>query len=424
MSSKLFIVIRKEYLERVRTRAFALGTALGPILIALMMFGPHLLAERTGPEQQTILIVDPGEGTASAALEEMLQGAAAMQGDNFALDVSFERPGSGFDEEAWREDLDARVKSDELDGYVILAPNFMRTGRATYYGETLSGAIGMQALEGYLDQVVQEERMSKLGIGAADLADVLRGAQLERRTIGVDEQQDLQSRALVGIAMIMLLYMMMVLYGQFTMSAVIEDKSTRVVEVMLASVTPNQLMVGKVVGQGLVGFTQFVIWAVAGAVFSRFGGQVMGMDLDFGQIDAELWGWFGVFFVLGFLMYSALYAGVGALCSSMQDAQNYQFPITALIVLPMLMLTVAMQAPDSGAAMVLSLIPLFTPILMFIRIVVGDPDLWQVLLSVALLAGTVFLLLKVAGKLFRMSILHFGKAPSWAEVLRMLRAPD
>lgn len=424
MNSKLFIIVRKEYLERVRTRAFVLGTALGPLLIALMMFGPHLLAERTGPERQTIVIVDPGDGIASTQLEEMLRGAAAMQGENFPLVVSFERPEGIFDEDAVREVLDGRVEIDEIDAYVILAQNFMRTGRATYYGETLSGAIGVQALENYLDQVVQEQRMRGLGIAAADLADVLRGAQLERRTIGVDEEQDLQSRALVGIAMIMMLYMMMVLYGQFTMSAVIEDKSTRVVEVMLASVTPSQLMVGKVVGQGLVGFTQFVIWAAAGGLFSNFGGQVAGMDLDFGQIDAALWGWFGVFFVLGFLMYSALYAGVGALCSSMQDAQNYQFPITALIVLPMLLLSVAMQAPDSGPAMVLSMIPLFTPILMFIRVVVGDPALWQVLLSIVLLAGTVALLLRVAGKLFRMSILHFGKAPSWAEVFRMLRAPD
>ena len=256
----------------------------------------------------------------------------------------------------------------------------------------------------------------------------IRNGMLEGRLyfqlVGGGEQASLEGRLLMGIAMIMLLYFMMIFYGQFTMTAVIEDTSTRVVEVMLASVTPTQLMMGKVIGQGLVGFTQFVAWMAATAAFSTIGGSVAGMELDLSQVGLELWAWFGVFFVLGFLLYSSLYAGVGALCSSLQDAQQYQGPITMLIVLPMLLLQVAIQAPDSGVSLALSLFPLFTPILMFIRIVIGDPALWQVVLSIVLLLATVVFLLRLSGKLFRLSILNFGKAPGWKEVLRMLSRPE
>ena len=424
MNGKLWIVIRKEYLERVRTRSFALGTALGPILIALLMFGPAMLAERTGPERQTIAVVDPGEGAATARLRTMVDTAATAQGETFPLTLRYQEVDADFDEPAVRAELDAEVESDAIDGYVVLGGDFLESGKAVYYGKSLSGVVGIEILENLLDQVVQQERMQRLGIAAGELAEVLRGAELEMRSVGTDDERSLESRLLMGIAMIMLLYFMMIFYGQFTMTAVIEDKSTRVVEVMLASVTPTQLMMGKVLGQGLVGFTQFAIWVAAGAAFSNFGGQVAGIELDVGSIDADLWLWFGVFFVLGFLLYSSLYAGVGAVCSSLQDSQQYQGPITMLIVLPMLLLQVAIQAPDSGAAMVLSLIPLFTPILMFIRIVIGDPDLWQIALSIVLLGATVLFMLRLTGKLFRLSILNFGKAPGWGQIVRMLRAAD
>lgn len=426
MNEKLGLVIKKEYLERVRSRAFVIGTALGPILIAIMMFGPALLADNTDDAKQRLVVVDPGDGLASEKLGEALDMARSREGDSFPFDVTFESVPADFDEAAKREELDGRVqaKNAAIDGYVILNGRFMQNGRGTYYSETLSGAIGIRRLEALMDQVIQETRLAELGISAADVAQVMRGATLETRAIGDDGGQNIQQRLLLAITMIMLLYMMMILYGQFTMSAVIEDKASRVVEVMLASVTPNQLMIGKVLGQGAVGFTQFVIWGAAGTLFTQFGGRIAGVDIDLGSAGVEAWGWFGIFFVLGFLMYSAMYAGVGALCTSMQDAQNYQFPVMAMVIIPMLMLGVAMESPDASPVVVMSLIPFFTPILMFIRVMVGDPALWQVVLSIVLLAVTVLVMMRVAGKLFRMSILHFGKAPSWSEVFRMLRAPD
>lgn len=422
MNGKLAIVLRKEYLERVRTKSFVIGTVLGPILIAAMMFGPAFLADRTEAEHMDVAIFDLGSGEASQRIVEAVESSASAVGDGFPLAVTLHTEAAGLD--SARVVLDAQVSADEIGGYLVLSEDFLESGQAIYYGERLSGVVGVEVLEGVLDRVVQRERMAELGIAAADLATVLKGADLELRAVGSEEEGNLEGRFLMGISMIMLLYFMMIFYGQFTMNAVIEDKSSRVVEVMLASITPTQLMLGKILGQGLVGVTQFAVWVSAGVAFSSFGGSISGMDFEIGQVGIDLWIWFGVFFVLGYLVYSSLYAGVGALCSSMQDAQQYQGPITMLIVVPMLLLQVILRNPDSTMSVGLSLFPLFTPMLMFIRVVLGKPDTWQLIASVAILVLTVWVLMRGAGKLFRLSILKFGRAPSWKEIIALLGSSE
>jgi len=425
--NKLLIVIRKEYLLRVRTRSFVIGTVLGPILIAAIIFGPAILAERTEISQQDVAVVDESGGRAFDVLQGLVQGAQAEAKTEQPQPLRLERHvlDSVADEDEIRANLAQRVEAGEIDGYLILASDFLESGRCTYYGEQLSGVIGVEVLKNVLDQAIRQRRMEQLGIQASQLAQVMRGADLELRHIGDEAgEKGLESRLIVGIAMIMGLYFMIIFYGQFTMQAVIEDKSSRVVEVMLASVTPTQLMTGKIVGQGLVGLTQFVLWLIFAAFLATVGGRIAELDLQLGLIGPDLWLYFGLFFLLGYFLYSTIYAGVGALCSSTQDAQQFAGPITMLIVLPMLMLQVAFRNPDADVATGMSLFPLFTPILMFIRIVVGKPPMWQIFLSIVLLAGSALLMARVAGKLFRLSILDFGKAPSWGQIVKLLRTPD
>lgn len=426
---KLGIIIQKEYLGRVKTRAFVLGTVLGPIGIALLMFGPALLAERTEVQHQDIQIVDPGsEGAYEriAAMVQTMRQAREAEGETLPLTISrADMAAFGDGIEAMRDSLSRRVRGEEVDGYVILSEDFLESGDATYYGQQLSGVVAVEVLENVLDRVVQQERMREVGVEAADLARIVAGADLALRSIDDREEEgSLEGRMLAGIALIMLLYFMMIFYGQFTMQAVIEDKSSRVVEVMLASVTPTELMAGKVLGQGLVGFTQFVVWGGFAALFSQVGGDVGGFEVNVGLISLDLWLYFGIFFVFGFLIYSLLYAGVGAVCTSPQDAQQFQGVITMMIVLPLLLLQVAIRNPDSSLSTGLSLFPLFTPILMFIRVVVGKPAVWEIVTSIGLMAATTFFAFRLTGKLFRLSLLHFGKAPGWKELVRLLRTPE
>jgi ABC-2 type transport system permease protein len=193
---------------------------------------------------------------------------------------------------------------------------------------------------------------------------------------------------------------------------------------MLASVSPSQLMMGKIIGQGLVGLTQLAIWAVCAMTLAGQSARFLPEGVNLSFLTPMLWVYFLLFFALGYVLYSSLYAAAGALCNTLQDAQQIVWPITIFVVIPVALLQVVMQDPDATHNIVLSLIPVFTPILMFMRIVIGNPPLWQIGLSLLLLASTVLLMFQVTGKLFRLGILMYGKAPTWAQIMRMLRVAD
>ena len=239
---------------------------------------------------------------------------------------------------------------------------------------------------------------------------------------GVQEKQNEEATFIVAIALIMIIYIMVLMYGNHTLTAVIEEKSSRMVEVLLASVSPGNLMLGKVLGIGLAGLTQFGVWTVAFFVMSQQGVSVGGLSLDVHFLTPVILVSFVMFFLLGFFLYATLYAGIGAMCNSVQDSQQFHGPLTMGLVLPMLLLSLVLRAPDSTVSVVLSLVPLFSPVLMFMRVCVETPPLWQILTSWVLLAVSIWLSARLAGKLFRMGILMYGTSPTWASLMKVLRA--
>lgn len=210
------------------------------------------------------------------------------------------------------------------------------------------------------------------------------------------------------------------------MRGVLEEKSNRVMEVLLGSLSPEQLMTGKIVGIGLVGLTQVSFYVVTVQLvrflaLNKFG-FLGGLSTEvIGVLDAftpfKLF-FFLVFFVLGFFMYTALFAAVGAVCNSEQEAQNLQGPVIMCLVIPMVATFFFVTSPDSMIATVVSLIPLFTPMVMFMRISVLTPPAWQIALSLLLLGGTIWLFFRAAAKVFRLGILMYGKRPSVREIWR------
>ena len=178
------------------------------------------------------------------------------------------------------------------------------------------------------------------------------------------------------------------------------------------------------VGIGGAGLTQVAIWVAVLVYMAGQGISVAGLSFDASFLTPMILGSFVVFFVLGFLLFSMMYAGVGALCNTIQEAQPFATPIMMFVVIPMLLLSMVLRAPSSTLATVLSLIPMFSPVLMFIRVCLSSPPLWQVLLSWVLMSATIWLMSRAAGKLFRVGILMNGSAPSWATLIRTLRQPD
>lgn len=445
---KLLLIARKEYLERVRTRAFMVGTILGPIGMIALMVGPSFLAHKSGVGERKLVVIDQSSDGIVSALQAELARESAKEpapaggdveqrgakrrgergrGSDMAARSHIEAipyAGNPSDLDAAQADLAPKVKQRTYDGYLVLPPNILDAGQATFYGDDLSSVVWLDVVEGALERVLAQRRLANLGLDQAELARITRGVDVQKLSLDQQKQGSLELRMVAGFVMIMMLYIMILMYGQYSLTGVIEDKTSRVVEVMLASVSPSQLMMGKLIGNGLVGVTQFAIWGLFAFAAAGQATRFVPENVNLAFLTPALWAYFVVFFVLGYILYSSLYAAAGALCNTLQDAQQIVWPITIFVVIPVALLQVVIQDPDATHNVVLSLIPFFTPILMFMRIVMGKPPLWQPALGIVLLLLTVLLMSRVTGKLFRLGILMYGKSPTWGQIMKMLREAD
>jgi len=415
--SKILTVIRKEYLERVRSKSFLIGTLLGPAIMSMFILVPVLIADKGGDDARTVGVVDP-----SGLYFESLDEAVADNGDDNVQLVLM--GGTGTTEEALT-DMKQAILAEKINSGVLIAPDFIDSKKATFYSKSVSAMVLRdEVLRPALNRVLREDRFAE-----AQVPDTL-FAYLAASTVwssiavtpeGGEEEQDEEVGFIMAIALIMVIYMMVLMYGSHTLTAVIEEKSSRMVEVLLASVSPGDLMLGKVMGIGLAGLTQFTIWSAALFLISQQGVSVGGVSLDTAFLTPVILINFIVFFLLGFFLYATLYAGIGAMCNTVQDSQQFNFPLLMGLVVPMMLLSLILRSPDSTLAVVLSLFPLFSPVIMFMRVCVETPPFWQIGLSWLLMLGSIWLAARAAGKLFRMGILMYGAAPTWATLLKVLR---
>ena len=339
--------------------------------------------------------------------------------------MKLELIGTGAVEEALTE-MKESILDESIHSGILIAVDFLDSGRATFYNKSVSAAVMRdEVLRPALNRVLREERFA-----AAHVPDTL-FAYLAARTVwssigvtaeGGEEEQDEDVGIIMAIVLIMIIYIMVIMYGSHTLTAVIEEKSSRMVEVLLASIAPGDLMLGKVMGIGLAGLTQFAIWSAALFALSQRGISVGEFSMDTAFLTPVILINFIVFFVLGFFLYATLYAGIGAMCNTIQDSQQFHTPLVMGLVIPMMMLSLVMRSPDSTVSVVLSLIPMFSPVIMFMRVCVETPPVWQIGLSWALMMGSIWLAARIAGKLFRMGILMYGASPTWATLIKVIRS--
>jgi ABC-2 type transport system permease protein len=221
--------------------------------------------------------------------------------------------------------------------------------------------------------------------------------------------------------MVMLLYVNVLVYGFAVMRSIIEEKSSRILEVLLSSVTAKQLLAGKIIGVGAVGLTQVAIWLAIAGAFSLIGLSSTGSALANVHIPVIGVVAFGVYFVLGYFLYSTMYAALGSMVNSDQEAQQVQWPAMLPIIFAIVMATPVLQHPNSQLAFWASLFPFFTPILMFVRIMAETPPIWQILLSIVLMLLTTWGLLGLSSRIYRVGILMYGKRPTLPELRKWLR---
>lgn len=424
--AKMFTIMRREFVSRVKTKGFIIGTIILPVFIIVMTIVPGWLASRTSDQKRTVYVIDQ-TGEIFNSFEQKLD-AKNDKGERLYelrnVQVAPE------DLESNKAAFNLMIENGELDYYLIIPADVDSANSATIFGKSVSNFRGFDAIRNALSNAVVDRRFTHSAFDPEQIRRLMTRVDLVTKKASADgeKEESILGTLMIAWVLVFFLYMAVILYGQVIMRSVIEEKTSRVVESVISSIKPFYLMAGKVLGVGGVGLLQFLIWAAAAGAASLYGAGMAGMLTGNAEaasaiptIPLSVLGYFVLFFVLGYFLYATLYAGVGSLVNSDQEAQQFAMPITMMIVIPLIVLWNIIGNPDGQMAMIFSFIPFFAPLVMFARIVVQTPPLWQILAVVAILVSTILGTIWLVGKIFRVGVLMYGKRPTLPEIVKWLR---
>lgn len=408
MSATMWAVLKREYLQRVRSKWFIAATLGAPIIFLGLMIIPALMASESVENERRIAVIDE---------TGILFQAAAPGISEVGFDAALA--------ETPIDSLRAQVERGDLGAYMILDDETLARGAITFVAEKQPSSIRAFGLR---QVVVQTALAIRMQDDLADVAGLLAGGEFDLEVLGNSQSfEDVTFiQAYLGA---FFLYMSLLLFAIQVMRSVLEEKRDKVVEIIVSAMRPADLMLGKILGVGLVGLTQLGIWIGSAILIYQSGLPAMmklNPEANFEMIRAAIpgMGYVGLlllYFLGGYFMYSSLYAAVGAMCSTDEEAQQAQFPVIMLLVVPIVFVTGVIQDPDSTLSVGLSFVPFFTPILMFARAVAGGAAAWEVAASAVLMAVTVVAIAWLAGRIYKVGILMTGKRPTLPELVRWVR---
>ena len=411
---KIFAIIRREFVERVRQRWFWIMALLGPVFFGALFILPTLLIGKSSLKH--IAVID---GTTSGFGAMVVQ-----QLDTTKLRAVRVLPGARV-----IDSLTQAVSDKEVDGFLILTDAVVDSGKAEYRASNVSSFTTIGALEGTLQRLASTVRLQQEGVDPRAIQRAHVNIDLTTlkisggKTTGESAAQSFSLAYFMGI----ILYMAILLYGINVMSSVLEEKTTRIVEVLISSVKPFQLMLGKVIGVGAVSLFQFLIWGISGRlIFSQrhlLGADMGGADQVFQvpHVTGSTAVVFLAYFIGGFMLYSAMFAAVGAMSSNEQEARQAQQPVSMLLVVSFISMFGMLNDPGSTFAVTLSLIPFTSPIAMPVRWAAGNLPVSEIVLSLAILAVSIMGVTWIAARIYRVGILMTGKRPNVKELIRWVR---
>lgn len=443
MKSKIFIIIRHEFLAKVKSKGFILSTFLAPVGMMMLIVVPivvALLASDT--TKKSIAIVD--------------------QNTEVSKQLVHSDPSTYFNSTLSIDSLQSLVKESKIDGYIVIPTTIDSLKTIQYFSNTAGSLTQVESIENSLEKTVRNVRMKQSGIDSTVLKDINAKITVDVKKISTKGIENYQTKELAAIGYVagMLIYIMILLYGMYVSRGVIEEKANRIVEVMASSVTPFQLMLGKIIGIGSVGLFQILLWIsmvlvlgiVIPLVLALIPGmtvtpspemvsalsqsKMQGMNGMMGATPSVLTPSIGGFqiptispllvfvflgnFVVGYFMYSSLFAGVGAAVDQESDAQQLQGPIMIPIIIPVLLMMNVVMDPNGTMSVILSLIPFFSPTLMVVRVAVSEVPVWQIIASYVGMIAMFFVFVKGAAKIYRIGILMYGKKVTLGEMFKWI----
>lgn len=433
---KVIAVIRREFMVRVRTRAFVISTVLGPVLMGMLFVLPMLLESRDrAPKRIVVLDAASGDfgGRVAEALTSARRGTGPEASPRYRVESVMAAEGSTAPLDTLIPHLGVKdAGPDALVGVVVVTDSVIETGRLHYYGSNVGSLSEMGDLQRILRQAVIAERLSRSGVDVSVLAAATAPVSLETSRVsnGQASGESGESSFMLAYVMSFLLYFALIIYGIQVMGSVVEEKTNRIMEILVSSLSPFELMLGKVIGVGSVALLQLGIWTGTAKVLATQRVAIAGllgaspsdaMSMPIPSISGGLLAVYLSFFVLGFFLYSAAYAAVAATVSTQQEAQQAAMPITLCIVVGLMLMFGLLDEPNGTLARTMSMIPFFAPFVTPVRYSLSPLPLMEVLASAGITALGVLAVAWVAGRIYRVGILMYGKRASVMEILRWIR---
>ncbi len=429
---KLWILISREYAQVVKKKSFLIGIILTPLLMIGLTVLPALLATKKPAKTEHIAIIDLDNQRVGEKFAEAIK-IYKLPSGNPSYEVSEImkiNPADSQELAAARQKLDSLIMNQDLKSYLIIGKNAALTDSVTLVSKSFSITTGSR-FEKRLSDILSGQRLEKSNINLQidSVLYLARRIDLRQEAPG-GKERDFMTMYMGGIIFVMIIFMTVIGYGQILMRSVIEEKNSRVIEVMVSSVSSFQLMAGKIIGLGLASLTQVAVWIIIGlGIYSYRGALNVSADISSVIFNPVLIVFFVLFLIIGYILYSTLFALIGSLCNTDKEAQNYIFPITMSLILPMILAMYIIQEPDSAVSTTLSLIPFFTPTMMILRLNVispesfslGNPIIVQAIIGVILTTVTTVLVIWLAARIFRIGILMYGKRPTLPEIIKWVR---
>lgn len=417
MNSPLSIIIGREYFSRVKRKSFIISTILMPLFMIAMMVVPVAVAMLSTPDSMNIAVVDQ-----SGVVAPQLRNEAEMTFvNNPQLTI-------------------AQAKADETyDGVLVIGSDVVQNPSAvTLYTRGASSVLSESVITSQLNNIIQDIRLEAYNI--PELPKIMKDVQVDvtMTTFRLDQDQETETSSMtsyaIGMIMSLMLYMFIMLYGQMVMTSIIEEKNNRVLEIVVSSVKPSVLMMGKICGIGLVALTQILIWAglliaASAWIIPGIAAGAMSGDAEMAGVVARLgdtayvasiFAYIVAFLVGGYLFYSAIYAAIGSAVDNVQDASQLQTVAIVPIILAMVLAMSVISDPNSQMAFWASIIPFTSPVVMMARIPFGIAG-WEIALSLGLLYAAFFGMIWFSAKVYRVGIFMYGKKPTFTELVRWAR---
>jgi ABC-2 type transport system permease protein len=445
---KFLAVVRHEYRKVVLRWAFLIGTFLFPVLAAGFGLVPALIFSMKS-EVTRIAVVDPSgqilprlrDNLSADAISQQVQEAAkgAVKDMNTSqqdrMKKGAQQTASGFaikdydaggkTRESIREDLVNKIKEGSIDAYLII-PADVSAKDATYEFRSRKGGdfVASDTLKRALNQAVRSKRLADANISEEQVKSLSQDIDFDAKGLDVKgEEKDSDSLSVASFIIGLMIYITLMIYGQVIMGAVVEEKDTRIAEILFSSARPFELMFGKLVGVGLAGLTQLGIWIVTLGVLVGFLSTQSNSDILalLPPISPLMIVCFLIYFLIGYFLYASIYALVGSMVTNVQEGGQFALPATLLLVMGYMFTFAVIRDPNSPLSFWLSIAPFFAPIIMPIRVLAETPPIWQIALSMAINILAIAALIWLAARVYRVGMLMYGKRATIPEVWKWIR---